>query len=227
MEAAARLVLVHVARVPDREGEGRALSDGSRSRGTSDLSSASRLCASPLVHEGPEQHPVRVDVALLVVGGPLDQRGGGAHLGRLLRGAAGVKRYSAGVEGGEGAVAMKYRVPMPAVWPDEGGEAEEAVAVEAEEEGEAREEVLSTSVAMPKSATLACADPSRSTLEGLMSRCMTLLRWRKAMPAATSLAMRPARQAGRGCGCSRSEERVDGRSSRSSALEPSGSRVWP
>ena len=80
---------------------------------------------------------------------------------------------------------MKYRVPMPAVWPDEGGEAEEAVAEEAEEEeGEAREEVLSMSAAMPKSATLACAAPSRSTLEGLMSRCMTLLRWRKAMPAA-------------------------------------------
>jgi len=122
---------------------------------------------------------------------------------------------------------MKYRVPMPAVWPDEGGEAEEAVAVEAEEEGEAREEVLSMSAAMPKSATLACADPSRSTLEGLMSRCITLLRWRKAMPAATSLAMRPARQAGRGCGCSSRAARVDGRSSRSSALEPSGSRVWP
>ena len=59
-----------------------------------------------------------------------------------------MKRYSAGVEGGEGAVAMKYRVPMPAVWPDEGGEAEEAVAVEAEEEGEAREEVLSMSAAI-------------------------------------------------------------------------------
>ena len=47
-----------------------------------------------------------------------------------------MKRYSAGVEGGEGAVAMKYRVPMPAVWPDEGGEAEEAVAVEAERPAE-------------------------------------------------------------------------------------------
>ena len=101
MEAAARLVLVHVARMPGREEERRALSDGSRSRGTSDLSSASRLCASPLVHEGPEQHPVRVDVALLVVGGPLDQRGGGAHLGRLLT-AVYVKRRSAGVGGGRG-----------------------------------------------------------------------------------------------------------------------------
>ena len=88
-----------------------------------------------------------------------------------------MKRRSAGVEGGEGAVAMKYRVPMPVVWPDEGGEAEEAVAVEAEEEGEAREEVLSMSAAMPKSATLACADPSRSTLEGLMSRWRMRSRW--------------------------------------------------